>query len=78
MTKLDIDYDRKFLNSSTKQLYLSKEDERFLINKWQLEKDAKSLNKIVLSHLSLQAQIFLNYKESEHQCCPMKDVLDFD
>ncbi len=62
MTKLDIDYDRKFLNSSTKQLYLSKEDERFLINKWQLEKDAKSLNKIVLSHLRLIISIANKFK----------------
>ena len=62
MTKLDIDYDRKFLNSSTKQLYLSKEDERFLINKWQLEKDSTSLNKIVLSHLRLIISIANKFK----------------
>ena len=47
MTKSIIDHDKKFLNSSKKQPYLNKEDEKLLIKKWQLEKDTTSLNKIV-------------------------------
>ena len=62
MTKSIIDHDKKFLNSSKKQPYLNKEDEKLLIKKWQLEKDSTSLNKIVLSHLRLIISIANKFK----------------
>ena len=62
MTNDMIDYDKKFLNFSMRQALLSKEDEVEFIKNWQLNRNEKSINKIVSSHLRLVISLANKFK----------------
>jgi len=62
MTNDIVDYDKKFLNFSMRQALLSKEDEVEFIKNWQLNRNEKSINKIVSSHLRLVISLANKFK----------------
>ncbi len=62
MTNDIVDYDKKFLNFSMRQALLSKEDEVEYIKNWQLNRNEKSINKIVSSHLRLVISLANKFK----------------
>ena len=62
MTNDMVDYDKKFLNFSMRQALLSKEDEVEFIKNWQLNRNEKSINKIVSSHLRLVISLANKFK----------------